>query len=79
MIKEENKDAFLKVIETNKGIIYKVSRAYCYHDEDRKDLIQEIIIQLWNSFSKYNESIQKIITKNYRNLFKNHCFLKCCI
>lgn len=58
MIKEENKYAFLKVIETNKGIIYKVSRAYCYHDEDRKDLIQEIIIQLWNSFSKYNDQYQ---------------------
>lgn len=58
MVKQENKDAFLKVIETNKGIIYKVSRAYCTHDEDRKDLIQEIIIQIWNSLSKYDDRYQ---------------------
>lgn len=58
MIRPEDNDDFLKVIEANKGIIYKVSRAYCKQDEDRKDLIQEIIIQIWNSFQKYNDQYQ---------------------
>ena len=47
-------EIFLSVIESNKGIIYKVANAYCNNPEDRKDLVQEIIIQLWKSFDKYN-------------------------
>lgn len=58
MTNPEDRDDFLRVIEANKGIIYKISRAYCKHDEDRKDLIQEIIIQIWNSFQKYNDQYQ---------------------
>jgi RNA polymerase sigma factor (sigma-70 family) len=58
MTKPADNDDFLRVIETNKGIIYKVARAYCKHDEDRQDLIQEIIIQIWNSFHKYNDRYQ---------------------
>jgi len=55
MNKSKDKDIFLKVLETNKGIIYKIARAYCHNDEERKDIIQEIIIQIWNSFNKYND------------------------
>ena len=44
---------FLSVIQTNKGIVYKVANAYCKNAEDRKDLVQEIMIQLWKSFDKY--------------------------
>ncbi len=46
---------FLEVIETNKGILYKVANSYCRNNEDRKDLLQEIILQLWKSFDSYNE------------------------
>jgi RNA polymerase sigma factor (sigma-70 family) len=65
MTKPEDIDGFLRVIEAHKGIIYKVSRAYCSQDEDRQDLIQEIIIQIWNSYSKYNSQYQ-ISTWIYR-------------
>lgn len=46
---------FIVVIERNKGILYKVAKSYCQNTEDRKDLIQEIILQLWKSFDNYNE------------------------
>lgn len=46
--------AFDKLIQEHKGIIYKVTNAYCKNEEDRKDLIQEIIVQLWKSFENYN-------------------------
>lgn len=46
---------FLSVIELHKGIIYKIANSYCHHTEDRKDLIQEIIFQLWRSFDRYND------------------------
>ena len=58
-------DEFLKVIESHKGIIYKVANSYCRDEENRKDLIQEIILQLWHSFSKYNDQY-KITTWIYR-------------
>ncbi|MGV3601123.1 MAG: RNA polymerase sigma factor [Dyadobacter fermentans] len=52
-----NRDAaqFLNVVDSNKGIIYKVANAYCRDTEDRKDLIQEITLQLWLAFPKYDE------------------------
>lgn len=48
------KERFLSLIEMHKGIIYKVANAYCRDVEDRKDLVQEIVIQLWRSFDKYD-------------------------
>lgn len=52
-------------IENNKGIIYKVASSYCKDPDDRKDLVQEIIIQLWGSFSRFNGSV-KLSTWTYR-------------
>lgn len=47
---------FLIVIERNKGILYKVANSYCRNNEDRKDLIQEMIVQLWKSFDDYDDT-----------------------
>lgn len=47
-------DTFFSVIESNKGILYKITNSYCQNRDDREDFIQEIIIQLWKSFDKYN-------------------------
>lgn len=59
------KDTFELLIESNKGIIYKVANAYCKDEEDRKDLVQEIVIQLWKSLDRYDDSF-KISTWIYR-------------
>lgn len=60
-----NQDLFLSVIQANKGIIYKVANTYCKNAEDRKDLIQEIMFQLWNSFYNYSDQY-KYSTWMYR-------------
>ncbi len=57
--------AFLAVIEANKGIIYKVANSYCRNADNRKDLIQEIMVQLWLSFNNYDEKY-RITTWMYR-------------
>ena len=49
----DKSDIFLSVIGSNKGILYKVANSYCKDSEDRKDLVQEIIVQLWKSFDNY--------------------------
>jgi len=56
---------FMDVIEANRGIIYKVANSYCRDEENRKDVIQEIIVQLWLSFDKYDEAY-KLTTWMYR-------------
>ncbi len=58
-------DTFLSVVQSNKGIIYKVANSYCKNVEDRKDLVQEIIIQLWKSFDNYDDNF-KLSTWMYR-------------
>ncbi|GAA0549444.1 RNA polymerase sigma factor [Chitinophaga japonensis] len=58
-------DRFLSVIAEYKGIIYKVASFYCRQAEDRKDLVQEIIYQLWRSFPQYNEQY-KLSTWMYK-------------
>ncbi|MGB1004264.1 MAG: RNA polymerase sigma factor [Salibacteraceae bacterium] len=64
-MKEGKKEEFLKIIDEHKKIIYKIVNSYCKNQEDRKDLEQEIIIQLWNSFYKYNPNF-KYSTWMYR-------------
>ncbi|MBK8555829.1 MAG: sigma-70 family RNA polymerase sigma factor [Lewinellaceae bacterium] len=51
-------DQFIALLEANKGLLYKVANAYCKDAEDRRDLIQEITLQLWRSFDKYDPQYQ---------------------
>ena len=59
------KEQFIRTIDEHKKIIYKIVNSYCQNKEDRKDLEQEIIIQLWNSFDNYNNNY-KYSTWMYR-------------
>lgn len=62
---EPKKEKYFRIVEQNKGIIYKVARSYCITQDDREDLIQEIIVQLWRSIDTYN-SAYKASTWMYR-------------
>jgi len=64
----DQEEIFLSVLEKHKGILYKVSNSYCKNSEDRKDLIQEMVYQLWRSFDKYQEQY-KYSTWIYRIAF----------
>lgn len=44
---------FLQLINQHKGILYKASRIYADSIEDREDLQQEIMIQLWKSYQTF--------------------------
>lgn len=59
------KEEFLHIISENQGIIHKVCSLYCDSRENREDLFQEILSQLWKSFPSFrNES--KVSTWMYR-------------
>ena len=61
----QNKKEFVRIIQENEALIFKVSKVYTNSREDEQDLYQEIVFQLWKSFSSFrNES--KISTWMYR-------------
>lgn len=49
-------DRFLVLLDEHKKILYKVASSYCRRPADRQDLTQEIVVQLWRSFDRYDES-----------------------
>jgi RNA polymerase sigma factor (sigma-70 family) len=56
---------FLEIIETNKRLIFKICNSYCQNADDREDLAQEIIFQLWKSWGNFNNDY-KLSTWMYR-------------
>lgn len=59
------KDKFISVIKDNQKLIFKVCYSYCNNSETRKDLEQEILLQIWKSFKKFDGRV-KISTWIYR-------------
>ena len=55
MATPELQERFQTVVDQHKKILYKVCNSYCRNRDDRDDLAQEIIIQLWRSFGKFDE------------------------
>lgn len=56
---------FLQIITDNQGIVHKVCSIYCDLEEDRRDLFQEILVQLWKSYPSFR-SESKFSTWMYR-------------
>jgi len=48
-------ERFQTLVDEHKKILYKVCNSYCRDRDARDDLAQEIIIQLWRSFPKFDE------------------------
>ncbi len=49
---------FLEKIEKHKGMIFKISKMYLENQEDREDMFQEIILQLWKSYQAFEGKSQ---------------------
>lgn len=50
-----SKETFSKLIQEHQGIINKITRIYVEHPEERKDLFQEICLQLWKSWPTFRK------------------------
>jgi len=66
--KEKQINEFLKLISENKGIIYKICNVYANNGDDKDDLKQEIILQLWKSYPRF-QGKSKFSTWMYRIAF----------
>jgi RNA polymerase sigma factor (sigma-70 family) len=60
-----NDAEFLQLVRDNKGILFKISNSYCRNRDDREDLMQEIIYQLWKSAQSFDNT-RKFSTWMYR-------------
>jgi RNA polymerase sigma-70 factor (ECF subfamily) len=54
MTTRDLQETFQHLVEEHKKILYKVCNSYCRERDSRDDLAQEIMIQLWRSFSKFD-------------------------
>lgn len=66
--KEIRINEFLKLVSENQGIIYKICNVYANSREDKEDLKQEIILQLWKSYPDF-QGKSKFSTWMYRIAF----------
>ena len=61
----EVSDQFVKLINENLAIAHKISRIYFDDPADRQDVFQEMMFQLWRSFSGF-QTKSKFSTWMYR-------------
>lgn len=62
---ELQKRNFIRIVESNQGIIKSLCKAYYSSHEDQKDVFQDIILQLWKSFDTFRGE-SKISTWIYK-------------
>jgi len=53
-MKPDLEETFQTLVEAHKRILYKVCNLYCRDRNSREDLAQEIMIQLWRAFGKFD-------------------------
>jgi len=58
-------EQFTRLITDNQGLIHKVCNMYCDMPDDRRDLFQEVVLQLWRGHTSFKEE-SKITTWMYR-------------
>ncbi len=63
---------FLEVVEKNQGIIHRICNHYSTDEDQRKDLFQEIMFQLWRSYSSFKGQ-STVGTWLYRVAFNTAC------
>jgi RNA polymerase sigma-70 factor (ECF subfamily) len=65
MFQNSSQQEFLKLIEQHRGILVKICSLYARLPEEREDLFQEIIIQLWKAWPSF-KGMSKFSTWRYR-------------
>ncbi len=53
-MKDQRRKEFEALLQSNQGIVFKVANTYCGHPDDRDDLVQEILSQLWRAWPRYD-------------------------
>jgi RNA polymerase sigma-70 factor (ECF subfamily) len=54
MTKAKLQGQFQALVDEHKKVLYKICNLYCKKADDREDLAQEIVLQLWRSFGSFD-------------------------
>lgn len=65
MSNPEQQDRFVRLIDEHRKILHKVAGTYAWNAADLQELVQEMALQLWSSFDRYDERY-KFSTWMYR-------------
>jgi RNA polymerase sigma factor (sigma-70 family) len=66
MTARQQQQRFEGLLDEHRGIVFKVAGLYSRSGADHEDLVQEICVQLWRSFGRYDEGQAKFSTWMYR-------------
>jgi len=58
-------DRFVALVDQHRKILFKIAGSYARHSADREDLVQEMVLQMWRSFERYDPA-QRFSTWMYR-------------
>jgi RNA polymerase sigma factor (sigma-70 family) len=56
MNESSNQSRFNEMVQEHFGIVQKVAMTYCRNQTDQADLVQEILLQLWRAWPRYDSS-----------------------
>ena len=64
-MRESTEKEFLSMLEQHISILVKIANVYAHNSQDRKDLMSDIVFELWKSFPKFKGDA-KVSTWLYR-------------
>jgi RNA polymerase sigma-70 factor, ECF subfamily len=50
---DQKEKRFKELLEENGGRINRICQFYCRNDEDKKDMYQEVLVNIWKSLDKF--------------------------
>lgn len=66
MTDRQRQQRFEHLLHEHRRIVFKVASVYARDAEDRQDLVQEICVQLWRAFARYDPARARLSTWIYR-------------
>jgi len=51
---DQRRQQFEDLLQSHQAIVFKVANTYCWRVDDRADLGQEIVVQLWRAWPRYD-------------------------
>ncbi len=55
-MEDQRQTEFESLLRSHQGIVFKIANTYCWHPDERADLVQEIIAQVWRAWPRYDAS-----------------------